>query len=70
MYSNDPHYQKLIAIVVEILAQANAVDPPGQLWPDPAEPPETANREARERRVKSPVPDPVPLIVQPCEEVQ
>jgi len=69
MYSNDPNYRKLVAILAEILSQANAVDPPGQLWPAPAESPEP-NPEAQQRRAGSPVPDPVPLIVQPCETPQ
>jgi len=64
MYSNDPHYRELVAILAEILSQAQPV--PGE----PGDPAPMEMQEARQRRAESPVPDPVPLIVQPCETPQ
>ena len=63
MYSNDPNYRQLVAILAEIVAQNQAR--PANPNPDPEQP-------AQERRAAtaSPVPDAMPLIVQVSEEVQ
>ena len=68
MYSDDPNYRELVAILAEILAQANAVEPPGELWPAPES--DLAPMEKHEARTQSPRPEPVPLVVQPCETPQ
>ena len=61
MYSDDPHYRELVRILAEIVAQNRA---------RPGSPNRAPEQDARERRARSPRPDPVPLVVRVPEEVQ